>query len=117
METSWPARPVIYEINTWVWLNELSRQNQRTITLGTVPTEQWDELASLDVDAVWLMGVWERSRAGMRIANENAALQADFHSARRDYTPADNVRSADCVPRYVEAEHLGRPAALAVPRQ
>jgi hypothetical protein len=34
MDTSWPARPVIYEINTWVWLNELSRQNKRAITLN-----------------------------------------------------------------------------------
>src|SRR2546428_1413501 len=117
METSWPARPVIYEINTWVWLNELSRQNQRTITLGTVPSEQWDELASLDVDSVWLMGVGEQSRAGMRIATENAALQADFHSALPDYTPADNVGSAYCVHRYVVDERLGGPEGLVTARQ
>src|SRR6266487_379465 len=117
METSWPARPVIYEINTWVWLNELSRQNQRTITLGTVPTEQWDELASLEVDAVWLMGVWERSPEGIRIANENAGLQADFRNALPDYTPADNIGSGYCVHRYVVDEHLGGPEGLAVARQ
>jgi len=117
MKTSWPARPVIYEINTWVWLNELSRQNQRTITLGTVPPEQWDELASLDMDAVWLMGVWERSPEGMRIANENAGLQADFRSALPDYTPADNVGSAYCVHRYVVDKRLGGPEGLAVARQ
>jgi len=56
MKTSWPARPVIYEINTWVWLSDLSRQQKRAITLGTVPAEQWDAIASLNVDAVWLMG-------------------------------------------------------------
>ena len=84
MNASWPARPVIYEINTWVWLNELSRQNQRTITLGTVPSEQWDAIASLEVDAVWLMSVWERSPEGIRIANENAGLQADFRNALPD---------------------------------
>ncbi len=22
----WPRHPLIYEINTWVWLNELSRR-------------------------------------------------------------------------------------------
>src|SRR5260370_42508267 len=94
-------RPVIYEINTWVWLNELSRHFQRAITLGSVPAEQWDAIASLGVDAVWLMGVWERSPEGIRIANENADLQADFRRVLLDYTSADNIGSAYCVHRYV----------------
>jgi glycosidase len=117
MDTTWPARPVIYEINTWVWLNDLSRQNKRVITLDTVPVEQWDAIASLGVDAVWLMGVWERSPVGIRIANENAGLQADFRRALPDYTPADNVGSGYCVRRYVVDDHLGGPEGLAIARQ
>ena len=95
----------------------MSRQNKRAITLGTVPLEQWDALASLGVDAVWLMGVWERSQQGIRIANENAGLQADFRQALPDYTTADNVGSAYCVRRYVVDEHLGGAEDLAVARQ
>src|SRR5437588_3576055 len=116
METSWPQRPVIYEVNTWVWLNELSRYYQRAIMLGSVPAEQWDTLALPSVDAVWLMGVWERSPVGIRIANENANLQADFRSALPDYTSVDNVGSAYCVRRYVVDEHLGGPAGPATAR-
>jgi hypothetical protein len=78
IETPWPPRPIVYEIYTWVWLQELGRQYKRTITLGTVPDEQWDAIAALGVDAVWLMGVWERSPAGIRVANLNEALQEDF---------------------------------------
>jgi hypothetical protein len=117
MDKSWPVRPVIYEINTWVWLNDLSRQNKRFITLDTVPVEQWDAIASLGVDAVWLMGVWERSPAGIRIANENAGLQADFRRALPDYTTVDNVGSGYCVRRYVVDDHLGGPEGLAMARQ
>jgi Alpha amylase, catalytic domain len=117
METSWLSRPIIYEINTWVWLNDLSRQNKRAITLGSVPPEQWDALASLGVHAVWLMGVWQRSPEGIRIANENAGLQADFRRALPDYTSADNVGSGYCVRRYVVDEHLGGPEELATARQ
>jgi glycosidase len=117
MNTSWPARPVIYEINTWVWLNDLSQQYKRAITLGTVPEEQWDAIASLNVDAVWLMGVWERSPEGICIANENAGLQADFRNALPDYTAADNVGSGYCVHRYSVDEHLGGPKGLATARQ
>ena len=117
METAWPRRPIIYEIHTWVWLSALSQQYQRAITLGSVPVEQWDVLASLGLDAVWLMGVWERSPEGIRIANENESLQADFRRALPDYTPADNVGSAYCVRRYVVDEHLGGPEGLAAARQ
>ena len=54
--TGWPAQPVIHEVDTWVWLAELGPDR----TLGTVPTQAWDALALSGVDAVWLMGVWER---------------------------------------------------------
>ncbi len=117
METLWSRRPIIYEINTWVWLNELSHHYKHAIALGNVPMEQWDAIASLSVDALWLMGVWERSPKGIRIANENAGLQADFLHALPDYTPADNVGSAYCVRRYVVDEHLGGPEGLATARQ
>jgi len=117
MKAEWPARPIIYEINTWVWLNDLSSQYKRTITLGTVPSQEWDAIAALGVDAVWLMGVWERSLAGIRIANENVGLQADFHHVLPDFTPADNIGSAYCVRNYIVDQHLGGPEGLATARQ
>ena len=64
----WPKHPVIYEINTWVWLHELSVKYQTLVTLETVPEEEWDAIADLGIDAVWFMGVWERSPAGIDIA-------------------------------------------------
>ncbi len=117
MNKQWPLRPIIYEINTWVWLNDLSGKYNRTITLGTVPSQEWDAIAALRVDAVWLMGVWERSPAGIRIANENEGLLADFHHALPDYTPADNVGSAYCVRNYRVDQHLGGPEGLAIARE
>jgi hypothetical protein len=50
---SWPKHPVIYEINTWVWLSELSRKYKRPVNLATVSEEEWDALASHGFDAVW----------------------------------------------------------------
>lgn len=34
---SWPKHPVIYEINAWVWLGNLSRKYGRPVNLSTVP--------------------------------------------------------------------------------
>ncbi len=118
MNKQWPRRPVIYEINTWSWLNELSRNYGRTIKLDSIPTNEWDSIAALCIDAVWLMGVWERSLDGIRIANENAGLQADFRrSLPDDYTPADNVGSAYSVRRYSVDEKLGGLEGLAATRE
>ncbi|MEK8171759.1 hypothetical protein NKH77_27525 [Streptomyces sp. M19] len=60
-----PPQPVIHEVNTWVWLRELSPRPDAPLPLGDVPEDAWDAVAPPGVDAVWLMGVWERSpRAG-----------------------------------------------------
>ncbi len=114
---SWPRYPVIYEINTWVWLDELSRKYNRSVTLATVPAEEWSFLSSFGFDAIWLMGVWERSPAGIAIANRNPALLADFRRALPDFRPEDNVGSPYCIRRYVVDEHLGGPEGLAMARR
>ncbi len=94
---TWPKHPVLYEINTWVWLRELAQKHQRPVHLGTVPTEEWDQIASLGFDAVWFMGVWERSPAGMEIAMRNQACLEDFCRAIPDFSAEDNVGSPYCI--------------------
>ena len=112
----WPKRPVIYEINAWTWLRELSRKYRRPVTLETVPVEEWDSLAAWGFDAVWLMGVWERSPAGIRVARRHPGLQGEFRRALSDFTPDDVVGSPYCVHRYVVDEHLGGPEGLLAAR-
>jgi hypothetical protein len=114
---TWPAHPVIYEINTWVWLGELGLEHRRPVDLATVPDEEWDAIAALGVDAVWLMGVWERSPAGIAISMRNPGLLEDFRRALPDFSAEDNVGSPYCIRRYVADAHLGGPQALAVARR
>ena len=77
----WPRYPTLYEINTWVWLAELSNKSGKPVDLSCVPSAEWDAIAAYGFDAVWLMGVWERSPAGIAIANKNENLLADFRRA------------------------------------
>jgi hypothetical protein len=37
--------PLLYEINTWPWLEAISRTEGRVIDLGSVPARYWDEIA------------------------------------------------------------------------
>jgi glycosidase len=109
---TWRKRPVVFEIATWVWLDELRSRYRQHLTLATIPAQEWDALAALCVDAVWLMGVWERSPAGVAVANANPDLQAEFRRVLLDYRRDDNVGSAYCVRDYRVATHLGGPDGL-----
>ncbi len=109
---TWTKNPVIYEINTWAWLSELSRKHERAIQLGNVPPGEWDDIASLKMDAVWLMGVWERSPEGIKAAMKDEDLQAEFRRTLPDFRPEDVVGSPYCIRRYVVDEHLGGPKGL-----
>ncbi len=115
--TRWPGQPAIYEVNTVVWLGDLSRRYGRPVTLGDVPVEAWDDIALPGVDAVWLMGVWERSAAGVRIAQADEALQRSFREALPDLHREDVVGSPYSVRRYVADGSLGGPAGLAAARE
>ena len=115
--SSWKQHPTLYEINTWVWLTDLNQKYGKTINLSSVPSTEWDAIAAYGFDAVWFMGVWERSPAGIAIANQNNALLQDFFRALPDFRIEDNVGSPYCVRRYVVDQHLGGPEGLAIARR
>jgi hypothetical protein len=97
-----PPRPTVYEINTAVWLRRLGCR------LADVPAREWDALAALPVDAVWLMGVWKRSPAGLEIALAEPSL---------GLAPGDDViGSPYCVGDYVVDERFGGPDGLTAAR-
>jgi Alpha amylase, catalytic domain len=113
----WHRYPNLYEINTWVWLSELSRKYGRKINFSSVPAAEWDAIAGYGFDAVWFMGVWDRSPMGIQIANENRSLIDDFRRALPDFRSEDNVGSPYCVRRYVVDDRFGGPDALAAARK
>jgi len=112
----WPNYPTLYEINTWIWLSELSHKYGKTVDLSSVPSPEWDAIGAYGFDAVWLMGVWKRSPAGIAIANQNLGLVNDFHGALPDFRVDDNVGSPYCVRDYVVDRYLGGPEGLAIAR-
>jgi glycosidase len=113
---TWASAPVVYEVDTWPWLSGLQQRLGATVTLGDLPAAVWDELAPPGSDAVWLMGVWERSPLGLAIAVDQAPLRRAFREALPDLAPEDVVGSPYCVRRYVVDARLGGPAALAAAR-
>ena len=86
----------IYEINTAVWLAG-----------RTFAEADWDSIPTDGIDAVWLMGVWERSPAGLEIARGDAGLMESFHAALPDLRDEDIIGSPYCVRDYVVDPRFG----------
>ncbi len=112
----WPAHPAVHEIFTWVWLTDLRHVVGRPVTLADVPDEVWDDVARPGIDAVWLMGVWERSPIGAAIARTNPAMRAAHIAALPVLTDGDVVGSAYCVRDYHVDARLGGDEGLAIAR-
>ncbi len=62
------------------------------------------------------MGVWERSPAGLALADADAGLQASFREALPDLRREDVIGSPYCVRRYIVDETFGGREGLAVAR-
>jgi hypothetical protein len=67
-----PLYPALYQLNTRVWLTDLSRALGRPATLDDVPDAELDRLAQLGFDWVWLLSVWRTGDVGQRISRENS---------------------------------------------
>lgn len=104
--------PHLYEINTWLWLETLSRRHGRRLTLATVPDEEWDSLNKKGFDLVWLMGVWERSHESRRIFQNDAEMYPQFQQALPDWDRGKIVGSPYSVQAYCPDPRIGTWADL-----
>src|ERR1700722_19479016 len=104
--------PHLYEINTWAWLEDLSRRSGQRITLANVPDSQWDALAAFGFDFIWLMGVWERSPASRRFFYGDAAAFNGFQHALPGATLDDVAGSPYSIHNYRPDPRIGNWAAL-----
>jgi glycosidase len=67
-DREWMPQCVLIAKNTYVWLDQLSRKHDRRIhRLDQVPDEELDTLARSGFSGLWLIGLWERSRASQKI--------------------------------------------------
>jgi hypothetical protein len=111
----WSPAPRILEINTRVWLAELSHRRGRTLTLADVPADEIEALAGSGYDALWLMGVWTSGPLAVAEAREPARV-AEWRQALPDAATEDVIGSPYAISAYEVAPGLGGDAALRVLR-
>src|SRR5580698_1493814 len=92
-DTAWMPNTVLIAKSTYVWLAQLSRQHGRHIhRLDQIPDEELATLAARGLNSLWLIGVWERSRASKTIKQlcGNTDAVASAYSLF-DYTIAEDL--------------------------
>jgi glycosidase len=98
-DKDWMPRLILIAKNSYVWLEQLSRKYGRWIkTLDQIPDEELDLLRDRGFTGLWLIGLWERSRASQKI--------------KQRMGDTDAVASAYSLYSYDIAEDLGGWGAL-----
>ena len=109
MTTSYPS---LFQINTRVWLTELSRSIGRRATLNDVPDAELDRIADKGFDWVWLLSVWQTGEAGQRISRSNPEWRREFQETLPDLREQDIPGSGFAITGYTVHRDLGGDGAL-----
>ena len=92
-DQAWMPTVVLIAKNTYVWLEQLSKKYGRHIhRLDQIPDEELHLLSLRGITGLWLIGLWERSRASKTIKRlrGNSDAVASAYSLK-DYRIADDL--------------------------
>ncbi|MEA2104272.1 MAG: alpha-amylase family glycosyl hydrolase [Candidatus Cloacimonadota bacterium] len=93
-DKNWMPKVVLLTKSTYVWLDQLSKKFKRNISrLDEIPEEIFIELSQSGFNALWLIGIWERSEISKII--------------KRRCGQDDAMGSAYSIKKYDIAENLG----------
>ena len=109
--------PSLYQINTRVWLTELSHALGRPATLDDIPDAELDRLAEIGFDWVWFLSVWQTGPAAQAISRANPEWRKEFQETLPDLREEDIAGSGFAIQNYTVHRDLGGDAALARLRQ
>lgn len=107
-----PNYPSLYQINTRVWLTELSRNLNQHVTLDDIPDADLDLLAEMGFDWIWLLSVWCTGELGRKISRENPGFRRDFEETLPDLQEQDIAGSGFAITGYSVHRDLGGDGAL-----
>jgi hypothetical protein len=99
--------PHLLELSAWPWLDRLSRDQGRHVTLENVPSEEWDRIRRDGFSLVFLMGVWSRSPLGRELARTDPGLVREYDRILPGWTADDIAGSPYCIDAYEPDPRMG----------
>src|SRR5512139_2633267 len=105
--------PSLFQVNTRVWLNQLSSNLGRPATLDDIPDADLDRLAEAGFNWVWFLSVWQTGLRGQQVSRSNHEWRKEFEETLPDLKEEDIAGSGFAITGYTVHSHLGGDAALA----
>src|SRR5579862_365371 len=102
-----PRYPSLYQINTRVWLTELSRKLGKSATLDDIPDAELDRLAKQGFDWVWFLSVWQTGQAAQQVSRSNPEWRKEFQETLPDLKEEDIPGSGFAITGYTVHTNLG----------
>lgn len=99
--------PLLYEINTRCWLQELSSRYHRKVTLGNVPEEEFAGWQRRGFTHIWLMGVWTTGPLARSRALADPRQRETYREALPDLRDEDVAGSPYAIADYQISPSLG----------
>jgi glycosidase len=109
--------PLLYQINTRVWLTELSLALGRLATLDDIPDADLDDVARMGFGWVWFLSVWQTGPVGQSVSRQSRVWRREFQETLPDLREEDIAGSGFAITGYTVHPGLGGDAALARLRQ
>jgi hypothetical protein len=107
-----PNYPSLYQINTRVWLTDISHDLGRNATLDDIPDAELDKLAGMGFDWVWFLSVWCTGELAKKVSRENPEWRSDFEKTLPDLEEKDIAGSGFAITGYYVHPDLGGDEAL-----
>jgi len=104
--------PSLYQINTRVWLTELSEDLGRPATLDDIPDTELDRLAEMGFDWIWFLSVWTTGERGRKVSLENPTWRHEFQQTLPNLKDDDIGGSGFAIAGYHVHPNLGGEVAL-----
>jgi hypothetical protein len=104
--------PSLFQINTRVWLREISGKLGHEATLADIPDGFLEDLSRMGFDWIWLLGVWDNGEASREIALRHPGLLKDYSAALSDFASEDVSGSPFAVRGYEVRKVFGGNEAL-----
>jgi hypothetical protein len=104
--------PSLYQINTRVLLEDLSRLLRRRATLDDIPEKELDRISACCFDWVRFLGVWQTGPAGRKVSLENVEWHREFQELLSDFSDEDVCGSCFAIRSYMVHTDFGGNSAL-----
>ncbi|MBD1846956.1 alpha-amylase [Cyanobacteria bacterium FACHB-63] len=107
-----PLYPTLYQVNTRVLLQNLSRSLDRPATLDDIPDWMLDAWVGVGFDWIYCLGVWQSGTAALQVSRSNPIWLEEYHQLLSDLQDEDICGSCFAVIDYTVQTGMGGNEAM-----